>query len=272
MSVNQESLAFKSWPILIERASKKENITYKELAEQIGVHYRVVRHSLGEIQKYCQQENLPPLTILVVNQSTKKPSHGFTAITIKTDDDLTRGRDRVYEYPWKKRENPFSYASDGSKLEDLAKKLVRFPLDRDSLMKQVTDRSSRQELFRKALLITYKNQCAFCGLTLKEALEACHIVPWSEASDEERFSLDNGILLCSIHHRLFDAGQFTIRQSGEIIYRNPERRMGSKSGIDEIMTSKLHGKIAFCPAKKEYQPSEKLIDYHQKKHNWDELS
>ena len=45
----------------------------------------------------------------------------------------------------------------------------------------------------------YSGRCALCGST--EGLEAHHIVPWC-LDDEQRYNVDNGILLCKKHHDL----------------------------------------------------------------------
>ena len=40
-------------------------------------------------------------------------------------------------------------------------------------------------------------RCRLCGST--EGVEAHHIIPW-DADPDQRFSLDNGITLCRLHH------------------------------------------------------------------------
>lgn len=70
MKINQEERAFKAWIILTSIALKRNFITYKELGDKIGIHHRAVRYVLGLIQDYCMSNELPPLTILVVNKIT----------------------------------------------------------------------------------------------------------------------------------------------------------------------------------------------------------
>ena len=45
--------------------------------------------------KYCDANELPPLTCLVVNQDTGLPGSGLTTLA-----DLPRDREAVYQYAW----------------------------------------------------------------------------------------------------------------------------------------------------------------------------
>jgi putative restriction endonuclease len=69
-NVNHEQRAFMGWNILVEQAIKREQITYGEMAFKIKIHPRVVRYLLGQIQCYCLENDLPPLTILAINKIT----------------------------------------------------------------------------------------------------------------------------------------------------------------------------------------------------------
>jgi len=59
-TVNQYERAFRAWPILARVAKEKRKTTYGRLAAALGVHHRVVRYVLSEIQDYCRSEKLPP--------------------------------------------------------------------------------------------------------------------------------------------------------------------------------------------------------------------
>jgi len=86
--LNQVERAYRAWPILIARAENETPITYGELAGSFGLHHRAVRYVLGVIQDYCLNEDLPPLTILVINAQTGTPGPGFIAWDME---DLDRG-------------------------------------------------------------------------------------------------------------------------------------------------------------------------------------
>ena len=68
-----------------------------------------------------------------------------------------------------------------------------------------------QAAFRNELMVRWKGVCAFCGCSIRSALEAAHLVPWAKCdSDESRLDPSNGLLLCATHHRMFDAGEIAI--------------------------------------------------------------
>jgi putative restriction endonuclease len=264
MSVNQVERAYRAWPALADRASEKTTITYGDLAQILGIHHRTVRFVLGVIQKYCLDEHLPPLTILVVNQKGVL-GDGFIAWDV---DDLETGLEKVYGWNWKGMENPFSYASDGSTQDDLVKQLVLYPQQADEIFARVKVRGTAQVIFRKALIRVYEGRCAFCGLTFEDALEASHIISWAKASAQQRLDPTNGILLCSIHHKLFDAGLMTVNKSGKIEYYDQDGNDGTYSKTDKDMSLMLHGNSAFFPKLAIHHPSLVSIEEHRKFHKW----
>ena len=72
-----------------------------------------------------------------------------------------------------------------------------------------------QDIFRSDLL-SYWGRCAVTGCDVSQILIASHIVPWSEASDEERMDVYNGLLLTPNVDRLFDQYLISFDESGLI--------------------------------------------------------
>lgn len=70
--------------------------------------------------------------------------------------------------------------------------------------------------FRDKLLSRYK-KCCLCGVRNNSLLIASHIKPWSVSSPEERVDVNNGLLLCPNHDKLFDSGFISFENSGRII-------------------------------------------------------
>ena len=67
--------ALQIWQILIAKASNRQTLTYGMLAQLLGFKGAdVLAPILGHIMFYCQQNNLPPLTVIVVNQKTGLPT------------------------------------------------------------------------------------------------------------------------------------------------------------------------------------------------------
>lgn len=87
--------ALQIWQILIGKAHNRQILTYGMLAKMLGLKgAEILAQPLGHIMWYCQQNNLPPLTILVVNQDTGLPGKGLTGTRLDAD------RESVFRYDW----------------------------------------------------------------------------------------------------------------------------------------------------------------------------
>lgn len=73
-----------------------------------------------------------------------------------------------------------------------------------------------QGLFRKALFQKYNGRCIITGVDHPKLLVASHIKPWAVSSNQERLSVDNGLLLSATYDRLFDSGLITFNKCGKI--------------------------------------------------------
>ncbi len=89
------------------------------------------------------------------------------------------------------------------------------------------------------------------------AVEAAHI-KWHQAAgpDDET----NGIALCSMHHKLFDRGVFTL--SGGLIVQVSELAHGS-AGFNEWLMA-FHGKSIMPPQRPSYYPEAQYVSWHVK--------
>jgi len=268
MATNHVERAYRAWPILIRRAKAKRTIEYGALAEKLGIHWRPVGNILGVIQDYCLDEKLPPLTILVVNKGEGTPGVGFVAWDV---DDLETGRKMVFDFNWSLLPNPFSYAQNGDTELSLARRLVKAPQSSAEIYSKIKVRGYAQIIFRKALLMTYESGCAFCGMTFEEALDAAHIIPWSTASASQRLNPSNGLLLCSTHHGLFDAGLMTVDRTNRIRYFDPDAKKCVYTNADRRLTIDLHRQRAFMPKDSKYWPSEQSLIYLETKVAWGDL-
>ncbi|CAL9478105.1 hypothetical protein SUDANB120_02991 [Streptomyces sp. enrichment culture] len=69
-------------------------------------------------------------------------------------------------------------------------------------------RRQRDRRMRELVLTAYEYQCAFCGYdgrigAVPVGLEAAHVRWWAFGGPDD---VDNGLCLCSLHHKLFDKG------------------------------------------------------------------
>jgi len=259
--VNQYERACRAWPILAARAAAGKTITYGDLAKQLGMHPRPIRFVLGKIQERCLDDKKPPLTILVVNQSGR-PGTGFIAWDVEN---LPEGFKKVFAYPWADEPNPFAFAGDGSTPEALAAHIVRKPQEASAVYGRIQNRGVAQIVFRLALLTAYGQRCAFCGLSIESALEAAHIIPWSQASHADRVLPSNGLLLCATHHALFDSGILTIRRDHKIECRKQALPGHRWNQADRQAVAALHGQTMSLPTDQRHRPSDAAIA-HRAKH------
>lgn len=265
MSVNQVERAYRAWPILIKRAESRSTITYGELGQALGVHHRAIRYVLGVIQDYCLEEGLPPLTILIINASGR-PGTGFIAFDL---DNFDEGLHKVYEFDWKSIDNPFGFAASGDSYESIVTSLTHDPSSATDIYTRVRSRGIKQIIFRDALLKAYSGRCAFTQIAALEALEACHIIPWSQSSPAERLDIRNGLLLNSFHHKLFDRGYITLTTDYRIVYYDPNGEERSYSDLEHGLTVGLHGKFMHVPHRVALRPDVGCITKHHEIAGWE---
>jgi len=90
--------AVQAWQILAGRAMNRQTVTYEGLSklmygkEAAGVLAGI----LGHIAYYCGDNNMPPLTILVVEKATGRPGDQIPVDPARID----KERENVYQYDW----------------------------------------------------------------------------------------------------------------------------------------------------------------------------
>jgi putative restriction endonuclease len=114
--------------------------------------------------------------------------------------------------------------------------------------------------FRRRILRAYEYRCAVCGFQVRlgdrlVALEAGHI-KWHQAGGPD--IEQNGLALCSMHHKLFDAGVFTISNSMRVVVS--EEAHGSQGFQDWVMA--FHGKNIKRPLRTYFFPNSTFVNWH----------
>jgi hypothetical protein len=87
--------ALQIYQVLICAAHNRQILTYELLGKMIGVSHFSLGPHLEHILRYCKNNNLPPLTVLVVQKSGGKPGPGMT-----TSEDPNQDREKVYAHNW----------------------------------------------------------------------------------------------------------------------------------------------------------------------------
>ena len=97
-----QTRALQIYLILIGAAWRRETLTYTELAGMLG--FGTVAHPaggvmgqfLGPIMNWCQSNNLPPLTSIVVSQTSGTPGPGLTTLSSV----LPAEQQKVFQSDW----------------------------------------------------------------------------------------------------------------------------------------------------------------------------
>lgn len=124
----------------------------------------------------------------------------------------------------------------------------------------VATRRRRDPNFRRAVLVAYQFRCAMCGLdlrvgTLTVGLEAAHI-KWHQAHGPD--SVDNGIAFCSLHHKLFDFGAFTVADDHRVLV---SEQVNGSPAVDDVLL-KHHGRVMTLPRRQEELPKPEFLSWH----------
>ena len=118
----------------------------------------------------------------------------------------------------------------------------------------------RNPRFRPEVLEAYGHRCAICGfnVTFRErsvGLEAAHI-KWHSAEGPD--IPQNGMALCSLHHKLFDRGLFTL--SDQLAIKVSEQATPTAPGFEEWL-GRFDGRDIYSPSEP-YLPDEAYVQWH----------
>lgn len=56
-------------------------------------------------------------------------------------------------------------------------------------------------------------KCMICNVSMLNILEACHVKPYKDCDNKDKYNPDNGITMCRNHHKLFDLGIFSFDEN-----------------------------------------------------------
>ena len=121
----------------------------------------------------------------------------------------------------------------------------------------------RDATFRDRILKAYEYKCAICGFDVRIhnqtiGLEAAHI-KWHQAGGPD--GEDNGLALCSIHHKLFDYGAFSLTSNKSTITLLVSDCAHGTKGFDEWLMA-FHKKKIKQPQHPDYIPRNEFVEWH----------
>lgn len=76
-----------------------------------------------------------------------------------------------------------------------------------------------QGQFRTDVLAQWNERCALSDCDLKAVIRASHIVPWRNATNDERRDPANGLPLAATFDALFDAGLISFDDDGKVLFK-----------------------------------------------------
>jgi putative restriction endonuclease len=112
-----------------------------------------------------------------------------------------------------------------------------------------------QQAFKAVVLHAYHEHCAITGSKIRPALQAAHIRP---VSREGEHRLDNGLLLRSDMHTLFDRGYLAVDPSYKL---HVSPRLRSEFGNGETFYAKA-GQVIELPDRRVDRPGRDYLQWH----------
>ncbi|MCC6145864.1 MAG: HNH endonuclease [Candidatus Hydrogenedentes bacterium] len=140
---------------------------------------------------------------------------------------------------------------------------VGLPDDLSAAPSEAEAARRRDPAFREKVLLAYQYRCGVCGHDLRLGrqtigLEAAHI-KWFQAQGPD--IVPNGLALCSLHHKIFDLGAFTILpDTYQMVFSQ------HLNGSDETAKRMLayHGAGLILPQSQDYLPQPEFLAWHHK--------
>jgi putative restriction endonuclease len=146
--------------------------------------------------------------------------------------------------------------------ESFPSSIVEELLDYLDIPLQLNKTKARDPVFRRNVLREYNYRCAVCGFDLRVddiifGIEAAHI-KWKQFYGP--CTVDNGLALCSIHHKALDKGVIGLTSEYKIKLSN------SLNGGDwsDILFYKFDGNMIYLPRNNINLPKQNYIAWHTK--------
>lgn len=119
----------------------------------------------------------------------------------------------------------------------------------------------RDPAFRRDVLRAYRRRCAVCSFDARlgdalVGLEAAHI-QWHQAGGPPRVT--NGLALCSLHHKLFDRGVFTLDDDRRVVVSEEL----SGSAATEAWMIRFHGQPIVGPSAPGQRADPAFLAWHR---------
>ncbi len=157
------------------------------------------------------------LSFLEYEEETARPVH---IIFQNIDyDDFSTDRDLLDIYDWKPSKIGKTTKTKIIKSTSVSnKRRSQYRKPNETERRGLITSRVGQGYFRQQVIQKWNGKYAVIGSELLSILIASHIIPWSEASDDERLDVDNGILLSPVYDALFDKHLISFDGEGNILF------------------------------------------------------
>lgn len=115
-----------------------------------------------------------------------------------------------------------------------------------------------QNAFKALVQEAYGRRCAVTGTKIVPVLEAAHIRPVTNSGENR---VDNGLLLRSDVHKLFDDGYLGIHPSTRALMVSPRLRRDFGNGEEFYTKAEAHEAVA-VPSRGVDQPNVEFLEWH----------
>jgi putative restriction endonuclease len=268
------ALAQRIWDVLTWSVHHEKSVSCSSLSKLFRAKPGEIRSVITLIDEICVLEHLPGLASSIVpsHESLDLDQHPQFTSSKSTQLCLAPPKPAAGYFDWQQIPNPFDFTLQCSSQEIMRELEMGPTLEQAAdIYKVIKVRGTAQQIFARLMRRLYDRQCAFCGFSVPFALEAAHIKPWPFCTPGERLLPSNGLLLCSVHHKLFDAGLITLSKSrakryvhGGFVVRvlAPDGLLCiSRADVDYV--KKLDGVGARVPRSKELQPKAEFLDFRK---------
>ena len=130
--------------------------------------------------------------------------------------------------------------------------------------------TARNQGFRRVVVKSYEHRCALCGVRIitpegRSAVDAAHIVPWSESQNDD---IGNGMALCKLCHWAFDEGLMSVSNSFTVML---SKQLGSHHNAAGLLGT-LAGRGIVAPNEKALWPNQTNLNWHRTKWNFNAIN
>ena len=294
------ALAQRIWNVLARPIVHGMPVNSASLSKLFGVTLSEIRAAIDLIDEICVLENLPRLASrILLNHESADLFEQLQNEHLQNEHlqyEHLQYEHLQYEHPqsildkpiqlssltskcaprnfdWEHVANPFDFTLQCSS-QEIMRELEKAPTLEQAadIYRTIKVRGTAQQIFARLMRRLYDRQCAFCGFSMPFALEAAHIKPWPFCTPGERLLASNGLLLCSVHHKLFDAGLISLAvsstrraNSGYVVRVLAPNSLLCISRADVDYVKKLDGVAARLPQLREHRPKVEFLDFRK---NW----